>query len=76
MSILARLCLGILGVIFSVSTLVSIFDGSLTFEGRYGWLMPFLGIVFIVYALGGQQLLRKYFPILAEKEKLDNEKLE
>ena len=75
MSVLARICLGILGAILSVVPLISLFDGSLTPEGRYGWLMPFLGVAFIVYAIGGQHLLRKYFPILAEKEKTDDEKL-
>ncbi len=75
MSMLARICLGILGAIFSAVTFISLFNGSLTFEGRYGWLMPFLGIAFIVYAVGGQHLLRKYFPILADKEKINDEKL-
>ena len=31
--------------------------------------MPFLSIVFIAYAVGGQSLLRKYLPFLAEKDK-------
>jgi hypothetical protein len=75
-SMLARIFVGIFGVLLSVGAVLQMLDGSLTFSGRYGWLMPFLGIAFIVYALGGQRLLSKYFPILAEKEKptLDDKK--
>jgi hypothetical protein len=69
MSILTRLLVGVLGALLSVGSVLQMLDGSITFSGRYGWLMPFLGVAFIVYAVGGQRLLKKYFPILAEKEK-------
>lgn len=40
-------------------------------------MVPFIGIAFIVYAIGGQALLRKYFPIWAEcEEKLVTKKSE
>ena len=66
---LVRVFSGFLGLLFAVITLITIFDGSFEFiEGKYGWMMPFLGIAFIVYAIGGQSLLRKYFPMWAERE--------
>ena len=66
---LIRIFSGFLGVLFTTFTLITIFDGSFKLtEGKYGWMMPFLGIAFIVYAIGGQELLSKYFPMWAECE--------
>lgn len=31
--------------------------------------MPFIGLVFLGYTIGGQRLLQKYFPFVAESEK-------
>ncbi len=66
---LARIFSGFLGLLFTVITLITVFDGSFKLvEGKYGWTIPFLGIAFMVYAIGGQTLLRKYFPMWAESE--------
>jgi hypothetical protein len=77
MSMLTRICLGTLGALLSFGAVLMLLDGSFSSSGRYGWLMPFLGVAFFVYALGGSKLLRKYFPSLAEKEDteiMDDEK--
>jgi hypothetical protein len=74
---LTRICVGVLGALLSFGAALMLLDGSFSSSGRYGWLMPFLGVAFIVYALGGQKLLKKYFPVWAEKEEsrnLDDEK--
>ena len=75
---LVRIFSGFLGLLFTVITLITIFDGSFKLvEGKYGWMIPFLGIAFMVYAIGGQTLLRKYFPMWAEnEEKLATKKSE
>ena len=73
MSMFIRVLAGFTGVVMLVLILIVMFSGDFSVlwsgHGRYGWLMPFLPIVFIAYAVGGQPLLRIYLPFFAEKEK-------
>ena len=74
MSMFTRVLIGFTGVLILIMLLVSMFHGDFSFlwHGKYGWIMPFLPIAFIVYAIGGQTLLRKYLPYFAEKDKTTN----
>ena len=76
MSMFTRVLAGLTGALILIMVLFAMYRGDFSFlqsgHGRYGLLMPFLPIVFIAYAVGGQSLLRKYLPFLAEKDKTTN----
>ena len=61
-SALIRILGGIIGVFLCLMALFSVFvqHEFPIGEGRYGLLMPFLGLVFITYALGGPELFKKF----------------
>ena len=73
MSMFTRVLAGLTGVLILIMVHFAMYRGDFSFlwsgHGRYGLLMPFLPIAFIVYAIGGQTLLRKYLPYFAEKDK-------
>lgn len=65
-----RICAGVVGALLSVGLLKGLLYGEFpSLSGKYAFLMPFLGFVFIAYALGGQKLFKKLLPMLAEQEK-------
>ena len=74
MSMFTRVLAGLTEALILIMVFFAMYRGDFSFlwsgHGRYGLLMPFLPIVFIAYAVGGQSLLRKYLPFLAEKDKI------
>ncbi|MEZ0236426.1 MAG: hypothetical protein ACAH06_00035 [Methylophilaceae bacterium] len=61
-SVLIRILGGIIGVSLCLMALFSVFvqHEFPIGEGRYGLLMPFLGLVFIAYAIAGPELFKKF----------------
>ena len=76
MSMFTRVLAGLTGALILIMVLFAMYRGDFSFlwsgHGRYGLLMPFLPIVFIAYAVGGQSFLKKYLPFMAEKNKTIN----
>ena len=76
MSMFIRVLAGFTGVLILIMVLFAMYRGDFSFlwsgHGRYSWLMPFLPIIFIAYAVAGQSFLKKYLPFLAEKDKTPN----
>jgi hypothetical protein len=65
-----RVCAGVIGILLSVTLLIGLWNEELpSLSGKYALLMPFLGFAFIAYAIGGQKLLKKFLPNLAEQDK-------
>jgi hypothetical protein len=71
LSIIIRVFGGVIGLamLFTMIKLGHIPQGT----GRYGWFMPLMPILFIVYAIGGPKIFT-FFGRKEESEELDDEK--